>query len=1327
MKFGAALPQSFNNFNNYIFSNFIWPNKSLMKRLKLLFLLLFPWIVFSQNNKQVAFRELTVEQGLSQNSVVSIAQDSTGFMWFATQDGLNKYDGRDFIHYDIQFEDVTRPKFSKLGKIYVSKTGELWIVSISGKLKKYNQEIDGFKTISNIGPISTLIQDKSSDYYLGTYENGIYKINHQTKDTVQFLKSKDANRTIYDFLETNDNIVLATTNNGFFEIKDGNYKFREILPETNFSALSQSKNGTIYIGSFGEGLFKKQQNETEFSRFTGFSLASLPKNLIIQDLLFDKRNQLWVATYGQGVYLINFERETIQHFTENKNNPYALHYNDVLSLFEDNTGTIWLGTDGTGLSYYDEYLVKFNVLTNDQVPLNVNVDVIRAITKDTQNNIWVGTSGKGLTRLNIDKKDFYTYTTENSNLLGDRIMSLLADDDNLYIGHQAHGLQIMDSKGKIASFKETASFTIWKIYKDKSGNIWLGTRDHGLIQFDKDRGIIQQYTTENSSLTTNNIRTIVQGANTDLWVGTETDGLFKLNVQNNTIENIASVNSNVKSLYFNGTVLLIGTNGDGLQIYNPNHKTIQKITKAEGLPNNVVYGILPDADGYLWISSNKGISKLKFQNNTISVIENYSNYDGLQAFEFNTGAYFKDKNGILYFGGLEGINWFNPNQLSFNPIKPKTVISGFEVYNKSRKLIPNQNLQHNENTVTFTFSSLHFSQPERNQYKYKLLNNDVDWIVAGNSNVAHYTNLPPNDYEFQVISSNYDGVWNTEPATYSFTILKPWYGTNLAKAIYTLLFLLFSFYLYRYLKWRWEIKAQLRLEHEETERLKKLDDFKTKLYTNISHEFRTPLTLISGPIENQLSKEKISEEDKKELSLVKQNADRLLILVEQMLDLSMIDSGQRKLKIKKGNLSILFNQLISAFQYKAAEKEITILSNIQDLKNVWFDEDIIEKVVSNLLVNAIKYAPPKTTIVFDANKQEAVMVLSIINNSDNVGKKDLSKLFQRFYQDNKLSDGVGVGLALVRELVTLSKGTIIANNIDNDKIQFTVSLPINKDAFEDEVLNIDEEILFFEEETEQTISNFNSNKEKPLLLIVEDDADIRAFIISIFKKQYQIIEAENGEIGIEKALKEIPDLIISDIMMPEINGIQLCNTLKTSELTSHVPIILLTAKVGEENEIEGIKTGADAYVTKPFNSEKLKIWVEKLIENRMQLQKHFSKTLSINPEIAITSAESEFLKRLQTVLDEHITNSEFSVEGFGKLMHMSRTQLHRKLKAITGMSASEFIRSERLKLAIRLLKESDASVSEIAYQVGFNTPSYFGKCFKEVYKCSPNEYLSNNT
>ena len=1294
-----------------------------MNRLKLLFFFLFPFVVFSQNNKQIAFRELTVEQGLSQNSVVSIAQDSTGFMWFATQDGLNKYDGRDFTHFDIQFEDVTRPTYSKLGRIYVAKNSELWIVSNSGKLEKYNPQNDIFKAILGVSNVSALIQDENFNYFIGTYNNGIYKIDAKTSDTIQFLKSNYSKRTIYDFIEISDKTIIATTNSGFFEINQDNYMFREIMTETNFSAISQSKNNILYLGSYGKGLFIKYLDELEFKQFKGFETANLPVDLIIQDLLVDSRNQLWIATYGQGVYLVNFDNKTIQNFREDKNNPYALHYNDVLSLYEDKTGTIWLGTDGAGLSYYDEYLLKFNVLTNEQVPQNVNVDVIRAITKDTENNIWVGTSGKGLTRLNTDKQDFYTYTVQNSKLLGDRIMSLLFTADKIWIGHQAYGLQLMDAKGEISSFKETENFTIWKIFKDKSERVWLGTRDNGLILFDIKGKIVQQYTAENSNLTTNNIRTIERGKDNELWIGTETDGLFRLDVEAELVNKAENVNSNVKSLYFNGSVLLIGTNGEGLQIFNPNEKTIQKYTTNEGLPNNVVYGILPDEEGYLWISSNKGISKLKFLNNTISVVENYSNYDGLQAFEFNTGAYFKDEKGILYFGGLEGVNWFNPGQLSFNPIKPKTVISGFEVFGKEQKLVPNLKLQYNENTVTFTFSSLHFSQPERNQYKYRLLNNDAEWIEAGNSNLAHYTNLPPNDYEFQVISSNYDGVWNTEPANYSFIISKPWYGTNLAKIMYAILVLIFGFYLYKYLKWRWEIKTQLRLEHEETERLKKLDEFKTKLYTNISHEFRTPLTLISGPIENQLAKTNLAIEDKKELSLVKQNADRLVSLVDQMLDLSMIDSGQLKLAIVQGNLSILLKQLIGAFQYKASEKQVTISSSINNLKQVWFDRDVIEKVTSNLLSNAIKYSPAESTIVFEANKQDKALVLSIINTTQNLGKKDLSKLFQRFYQDNKLSDGVGVGLALVRELVALSKGTIIANTIANDKIQFTVSLPVNKEAFEDEVLITDEEI-----EVEATLAQpiDNPNKEKPLLLVVEDEPDIRRFIISIFEKDYQITEAENGEIGIETALKEIPDLIISDIMMPEVDGIQLCNTLKTNELTSHIPIILLTAKVGGENEIEGIKTGADAYVTKPFNSEKLKIWVEKLIENRRQLQKHFSKTLSINPELEITSTESEFLNRLQAVLDEHITDPEFTSDGFGKLMHMSRTQLHRKLKAITGMSSSEFIRTERLKLAIDLLKKSDASVSEIAYQVGFNTPSYFGKCFKEVYKCSPNEYLSNN-
>ncbi|MFD2823806.1 two-component regulator propeller domain-containing protein [Lacinutrix iliipiscaria] len=1294
-----------------------------MNHIKFFFFCFIPIISFSQSNNQIAFRELTVEHGLSQNSVVSIAQDSTGFMWFATQDGLNKYDGRKFKHYDIQFEDVTRSTYSKLGKTYVDKKGRLWVVSNSGKLEYYLQETDRFQAVSNMKHVSTLIQDTNQDYYIGTYNHGLYKIKPQTQDTLQFLKPNHAALTIYDFLETNNQTILAATNNGIIEIKDSHYEMINIAPQTNFSALATSKTGVLYLGSYGKGLFVKSQSDHNFKSFKGFSSQQLPNNLIIQDLLVDSQNRLWIATYGQGLFVVDFNLETIQNFTENKNNPYALHYNDVLSLYQDYTGTIWLGTDGTGLSYYDAYLVKFNILTNDQVPQNVNVDVIRAITIDKNGAIWVGTSGKGLTRIHTKNQEFFTYTSENSNLLGDRIMSLLYDDDVLWIGHQSHGLQMMDAKGKMTTFNETADFTIWKIFKDALGNMWLCTRDHGLIKFDESTGVIKEFSLENSSLTSNNIRTIEQGEANILWVGSESDGLYQLNIKNNSLIKVEGISDKIKSLYYHDDILWIGTNGNGLKSYHTKNKTIFNYTKKEGLPNDVIYSILSDENKNLWLSSNKGITKLSIVNDLISDIENYGNYDGLQAFEFNTGAYFKDSKGMLYFGGLEGLNWFNPNDLEFNPIQPKTIISGFEVFNKERELIENQNLKADENTVTFTFSSLHFSQPERNQYKYRLINNDDDWIVSGNNNVAHYTNLPPNDYEFQVISSNYDGVWNHSPATYSFTILKPWYATNYAKTLYVLLGLFFAFGLYKYLKWRWQMKMQLQFEHKETERLKKLDEFKTKLYTNISHEFRTPLTLISGPIDHQLAKPELSKKDKRELTLVKQNADRLLKLVEQMLNLSMIDSGQIKLKVSEGNLSVLLKQIASAFQYKANQRNINIKSNIQDLKQVWFDKDIIEKVTSNLLSNAVKYAPQHSVVIFEAKQQDEMLVLSVINTSDSVGKNDLSKLFQRFYQDNELSEGVGVGLALVRDLVTLAKGTIIANNIDDNKIQFTVSLPIQKTAFSHSEIFQNNTIENQEELMPEATNNTNPNK--PTLLIVEDDSEIREFIQSTFKSNYTIIEAINGKIGIEKANKNLPDLIISDIMMPVQSGIELCHAIKTNELTSHIPVILLTAKVGEVNEIEGIKTGADAYVTKPFNIEKLKIRVEKLIESRQKIKKHFSQTFQINPDLAITSTESDFLKKLQAVLNQHITNSEFNSDAFAKHMHISRAQLHRKLKAITEMSTSEFIRSQRLKSAIKLLQNSDATVAEIAYQVGFNSPSYFSKCFKEVYGCTPNEYTTS--
>ncbi|MDC6384645.1 two-component regulator propeller domain-containing protein [Muricauda sp. SK9] len=1310
----------------------------MKRKLTLLFIWIFFQTAFSQVSKQVTFKQLTVEDGLSQNSVMSIAQDSVGFIWFNTEDGLNKYDGREFTHYNIPTSDAKREVKYISGEVFVDRAGILWVVASSGKLNRYQQKTDSFQEVSKFEQVITIAQDKKHNYYIGTYGEGLFKIDHQTKDTIQILKPEDRHFAVCSFVETDNKTILATTDDGIIEIKDNDYTFVELAPETIFSRFAKSEAGTIFLGSYEKGLYLKTPNDKGFESFAGFDGFPIPWDLIVKDLLVDKQDRLWITTERHGMYLVDFNLKTIQNFTDSKKDPNALGSNSLYFLHEDSAGTIWIGTQGAGVCYYDAYLTKFNVLTDDQVPHNVNIDVIRAITTDDKNAIWVGTEGKGLTKINPYDQEFFTYTTANSDLLGDRIASLFYDSGNLWIGHLNNGLQMMDANGKITSFEETAPFTVLKIFKDATDNMWLCT-NRGLLQFDKHKGIVKQFTSEYSNLASNyyistieqDINTIAQGDTNTLWVGTEFDGLYKLDTKENKFSKIDGIPDRIFSLHYDDTVLWVGTNGNGLKAFDIKKGTVTTYTKKDGLPNDIIYGILSDSDGNLWLSSNRGITKLNIENGTISAIANYSNYFGLQSYEFNAGAYHKDANGILYFGGIKGLNWFDPKQLETNPSRPKTVITKMEVFNEERPLEDGLKLQHDQNTVSFTFASLQFSQPELSQYKYRLVNNDGNWIDAGNNNEAHYTNLPPNDYKFEVLSSNYDGVWGIEPTSYSFTILKPWYATNLARTMYALLILLLGYLLYYYLKWRWNLKNQLRLEHEETHRLKKLDELKTNLYANISHEFRTPLTLIAGPVENQLKKPNLTESDKKELGLVKQYTDRLVELINQMMDISILDSGQRRLNLTQGNLKALLMQLVEAFQYKAQDRKISIRSTIQGLDDCWFDRDMMEKTVSNLLSNAIKYAPENSDASIRANKHNGDLVLIVENETEHLNSKNPSRFFERFYQGNETSEGVGIGLALVKELVELAQGTITANTMEDSKIQFTLHIPVEQStSMEGSVPNIGQTMQTntdnFQTDTVAKVPRaVKESKNLPQLLIVDDTADVRMFIASNFEDEYQILEADNGKTGVDLAQKHLPSLIISDVMMPIKNGFELCDEIKQNALTSHIPVILLTAKVGEENEIQGFKTGADAYITKPFNTEKLKIRTEKLIDAQKRLAEHYKSTFSINPDLAITNTEAEFLKRLKSILDEHITDTEFNNESFCGLMHMSERQLHRKLKAIIGMTPSEFIRNERLKLAAELLKKSDATVSEIAYQVGFNTPSYFIKCFKEIHGYTPSEFSSN--
>ncbi|WP_273568800.1 hybrid sensor histidine kinase/response regulator transcription factor [Maribacter halichondriae] len=715
-------------------------------------------------------------------------------------------------------------------------------------------------------------------------------------------------------------------------------------------------------------------------------------------------------------------------------------------------------------------------------------------------------------------------------------------------------------------------------------------------------------------------------------------------------------------------------------------------------------------------------------------IINYNNYAGL-ATEFNTGAYHKDLDGNLYFGGLEGFYWFKPEEIQENRFLPKTDITGFMVSNEIQSMNDNVRLYHDQNTVSFSFSSLQYSLPEKNQYQYRLKNYDDEWISSGNNNSARYSFLPPGEYEFQVKSSNYDGVWNPKPASFAFVIAPPWYFTVLAKIIYTLLFLAIIFGIYSYLKWRWRMKLDLQLKEEEAQRLKRLNDFKSKLYTDISHEFRTPLTLISGPVDAKLGEGRLSDSDFANFSMIKRNTTRLMGLVDQLLHMAKLEKGKLKLKVEQGNLGLFLRALASSFEYRAEIKNMEFSFRTDTLEGIWYDEDAMEKIVTNLLSNAFKYSPENGTCEFNATDRGDGMVrISVKNSVDDFPDMQLDKLFNRFYQQDEYAEGAGVGLSLVKELVELYQGEVSVQMEDENIIHFMVTLPVKKELFDDEAITKDDtdqrqpivsaisNTIDIQADAEQN----ESVEELPIVLIVEDHKEVREFLVSVWKNKYQIFQAQNGKEGMNKALRIVPDLIVTDVRMPVFSGIELCNTLKTDERTSHIPIILLTAGMGEEDELKGLQSGADDFITKPFKLRILEKRVENLIETRKALRSRYSQEVTLKAkDIALTPTDEIFLNRMQKVLDEHLSDADFNAAIFCKEVGMSRMQLHRKLLAFTGLSTTGFIRSQRLKQAVHILETSDATINEVAYTVGFNTPSYFIKCFKEAYDKTPTEYLQS--
>ena len=1280
-------------------------------RLKIEFIVFILYVSLSFAQEKFVFEEV---QGGPENILISsIVQDSKGFIWIATQDGLYRYDGYKF---ELFRNDPGNPQSIAANWVMdmtIDSNQNYWLGTFGRGVTKFCPKDMTFINFSMDSPnyfdgnLVSKIESIDKDHIICASDKG-YKILNIHTNKVENLGVGGYN----DPLTISQDIIWLVGNKNelyTYHIED-KYLQHEFTFDSPIELLEYIPGKGLLVGLtnalvlFNDGSIKKRLPILEWYR----------------KITMDAKGRYWLQNKSV-ITQLDTENFTLKPLDIDK----KILEKSIGTIFFDKQQNFWIGTEA-GLFKEKKYHSAFKTK-------NLNIHARRIIKYDS--TLYVGGT-RGLFK--ITKEDSITQLTDKP------VVSLLVEQDNIYFGSYEPEVYKLN-KGSIKEISvpsKTKRLPIFGMVRDRNKRLWVGSW-RGIAVYNGYDELLKyiRFTPKSENGESKTIKLYIDSKDR-LWIITAAYGVFRIdNISTINVDEVATQiknykyeKDNLKSLTSN-IVLSIDEDLDGnlwfgsdpgIFKYQEDTDDFERIQYRGKLFDKKVMTIRTDNKQNLWITTiNDGIYVYHTGKKSM---QHFTEGDGLvsNAFLYGSG-YYDSLQQQLYFGTNEGVQEINLEKFILKKTTHIPKISEFKVQSTSGEelfhasqapFLKQVSLKSQENDFSIRFSALDFSHPEKVHYNYTL-NNDI-WKTT-DLQTAYFTNVPHGNHLLKV-KALYSASSSDEFITeFKISIAPPWYLNIWSKLVYVLLFFSASLLIYKYLKWRWSMKLQVQLKEAETNRLKKLDEFKTKLYTNISHEFRTPLTLISGPIDHQLSKDTLKKEDRKVLKLVKQNANRLLNLVNQMVDLSLIDSGQLRLQVTQGNLNILLKQIVEAFQYKAKEKQIEIKSSIQNLEYVWYDIDCIEKIVTNLISNAIKYSPENSKIIIDAKAVDNTLVLSVINTNINISKKDFEKLFQRFYQNNEASEGVGVGLALVKELVNLSKGNIITNILNEDKVQFTVSLPIHKSAFK---FNEIKKYLVNKTAIDTTPLIKTIDKDKPILLIVEDNNDIRAFIVSIFKNTYKIIEANNGTIGIELALQYIPDIIISDIMMPVKDGIALCNTLKYNTLTSHIPIILLTAKVGEEHEIEGLKTGADAYITKPFGSEKLQLRVKKLIENRQQLQKHFSKGFTINPELSITSTEADFLKHLKFILDKNITNSNFSSNMLSSAMKMSRAQLHRKLKAILGMSTSEFIRTQRLKLALSLLENSDATVSEIAYQIGFNTPSYFIKCFKDIYKCTPSEYLS---
>jgi signal transduction histidine kinase/ligand-binding sensor domain-containing protein/CheY-like chemotaxis protein len=1357
-----------------------------------------PLISVSQDNFNLT--SITVKEGLSSNTVNAIIKDHNGLMWFGTTNGLSKYDGSNFTIYRHHQGDNTSLPSNEVLTLFVDHSGKLWVGTAAGGLCYYDQKLDRFQGYKGDGAwkeLSTIsaraiMEDHDGNLWVGTYGDlrmFDLKTGRSTRLTMNFPKITDAGIFVaISLFEDSRHNVWVGTNNGAYLYNGKQLKFTRFVHDpadpTSLSnniikSIAEDSEGNIWFGTF-DGINK----QVSPGKFLVYKYSPNIKNSIRNNAVFSvtagKDGNVWIGT-EDGVSIYDVSTARFKQLTPDPRNIFSLKSKSIRSFFLDPEGIYWVGTFGGGVSKYDKHLPLFNLKqSNPFDPNGLKAPFVTSFSEYKNGTIFVGTDGGGLELFN-NKTGLFTPYKLISKLDGTAAATILSThiDRNglLWAGTYHHGVFYVDPQRKVLGqftndgiSKGPGRNDITSITEDKQGRMWFGTLGYGIDIYDPQKHVFSRLCRKASvgfkdNLPLNDfIACLVTCAETgNVWIGSSGTGIALYKPSDGSISHYTKANSGLANdvvstlLITKDGTLWVGTN-DGISYLDPKTNRFFSFKESEGLTNGFIKSIVEDDTGLLWFTTDRGIGSFDRAKKNF---RNFTAENGVQQGSFLPGAVLKTSRGELFFGGQDGFNYFTPEKLPPSSIPGKVIFSGLKVNNlpvipASTSAITEQignakeiTLEYGEN-FSINYVAVDYTSPKQNLYAYKLSGFDKGWNFVNKARTANYTNLDPGSYVFQVMCSKSENSWNNAPSQIKVIVLPPFWRTAYAYALYLLaavsILLLIRRQGIRKLRNEFEatqekLQAKQLIERErlEAERLHELDQVKIKILTDLSHEFRTPISLILAPVD-RLMNHGFEGEDFGQLKMISRNAKRLLNLVNELLDFRKMEERELKLNLAPADIVRFVIECSESFRDIANNKQITF--HIESTQKVWttqFDCDKMERVILNLLSNAFKFTPRGGCVtikinICNAEELQPTLNLTISDTGIGVAENDLVKIFDRFYQSGQkssiMNQGTGIGLSITKEFVELHGGSICAKSTRDKGSDFVITMPLLPAIVFAEEPEMDlQQSDNHEYETNEALSLEDlteSTSNMATVLLVEDNDEFRYYLANHLKQYFRILEAADGKQGWQKALSAHPDLIVSDVGMPHINGIELSKKIKSDKRTCHIPVILLTAMAKEEEQLKGLRSGANDYLTKPFNFQILYTKICNLLIMSNSLKETYSKHIQFQVgQIETESADVKLMNKIMECIENGLNDPELSVEKLSKYVGMSRGSLYYKLLELSGYTPVEYIRLIKLEKAAALLETSDYNVAQIAYMTGFGTPSYFSRTFKGKYGLLPSEYLNN--